>query len=184
MKIGIVSDTHGCATVWDRLINSYFNDVDYIIHAGDVLYHGPRNPIMPDYNPKELAKLINESSIPIYFARGNCDAEVDQMVLKYPIQSPYLSIREKGLSIMVSHGDKLTQEEILEYTKLYHINLFVTGHTHIPILEKKNNVILLNPGSPSLPKGEEIPTIALLEDNTISIIDISSKKQLNSIKIL
>ena len=183
MKIGVISDTHGCSEIWKQINETYFKDVDYIIHAGDILYHGPRNPIVSGYNPSELAKLINESSKPIFFAKGNCDAEVDQLVLNYPIQTPYLFIREKKLNIVANHGDKLTFEEMIQHSKRYGINLFISGHTHVPVLQKMQGVTILNPGSPSLPKGEGIPTVALIENNHVQLINIETGDVINSIDL-
>ena len=77
MKIGIISDTHGHEDAWQKAFDKHFKDADLILHAGDVLYHGPRNPMKADYNPAGLAEKINHSPIPVVIARGNCDASVD-----------------------------------------------------------------------------------------------------------
>ncbi len=78
MKIGVVSDTHGSLTAWQNAYNSNFQDVDWIIHCGDVLYHGPRNPLPEGYNPQTLAMDLQKIRQPIIFAKGNCDAEIDR----------------------------------------------------------------------------------------------------------
>lgn len=181
MKIGIISDTHGDLITWNEVMTEYFQDVDYIIHAGDVLYHGPRNPLVPGYNPAELAEAINGSGIPVIIARGNCDANVDQLVLNYPLQAPYALIRENSLTILVNHGDGLAREDMIKQAHAYRVDLFITGHTHEPLLELQDGVILLNPGSCALPKGDGTPTVALLQDKSISLININTGAQLASI---
>ena len=89
MKIGVISDTHGHEMRWAKAYEKFFKDADMILHAGDVLYHGPRNPMLEDYNPAGLAQRINDCPIPVVIAKGNCDSEVDQMVIALPIQAPY-----------------------------------------------------------------------------------------------
>ncbi len=111
MKIGIISDTHGCANTWEKVYDRYFSGYELIIHAGDILYHGPRNDILPEYNPKRLAKQLNACTVPIIVAAGNCDADVDGMVLTMPIQSPYAYLLLEGISIVVNHGHGLTEED-------------------------------------------------------------------------
>ena len=87
MKIGIISDTHGCHERFSLAFDKYFKDADMIIHAGDVLYHGPRNPMLSDYNPAKLAEKLNACSMPVVICRGNCDSEVDTLVLDMPNSS-------------------------------------------------------------------------------------------------
>lgn len=167
MKIGVISDTHGDAAGWQRAMETVFHDVDLIIHAGDILYHGPRNPLVEGYNPPELARLMNSCPVPVLFAKGNCDAEVDQLMLDYPVQAPYAFLQVGSLRIMAHHGDGLDREGMLRLSRRYRTclftSVFISGHTHVPALEDEGGVILLNPGSPSLPKGKGRPTVAVLE---------------------
>ncbi|MDA8212622.1 MAG: phosphodiesterase [Clostridia bacterium] len=181
MKIGIISDTHGDLATWQKVMAEYFIDVDYIIHAGDVLYHGPRNPLVPGYNPAGLAEAINGSSIPVVIARGNCDANVDQLVLDFPLQAPYALIRENSLTVLVNHGDGLSREAMVKQAHTYRVDIFISGHTHEPLLEIEDGVILLNPGSCALPKGDGTPTVALLENKKISLININTGAELAAV---
>jgi len=171
-RLGIISDTHGDAAVCEHIWKTYFKKVDLILHAGDVLYHGPRNPLPEGYNPQALAGLLNASPAPVLFARGNCDADVDQLVLDYPLQTPYLIIQLENLRIMVHHGTDLDKCQMLKMAQQFKLDLFISGHTHERTLVKDGQVILLNPGSPSLPKGDGIPSVALIEDGSIKIIDV------------
>jgi hypothetical protein len=175
VKIGIISDTHGCLTTWQKIYHQYFSDADLIIHAGDVLYHGPRNPIPAEYNPKQLAEALNDCPIPLVIACGNCDAEVDSMVLKLPIQSPYAYIMLNGLRVLVNHGHHLTEEGKWEIAEKYKIALYITGHTHIASLEKRKGIVYLNPGAPAMSKRSDgRGTIARLVDGIVEVLDVES----------
>ena len=169
MKIGIVSDTHGCVHTWRRVF-SFLQDADLILHAGDVLYHGPRNTIPAEYQPAELVKELNSCPVPLVFAAGNCDAEVDGMVLEAPIQNPFAFVQWEGLRIFLSHGHRQSVAEKEALAKKYKVHLFIEGHTHLPVLEKKDACIFLNPGSPCMPKTlEKRGTFAVLENDSLSI---------------
>ena len=179
MKIGIVSDTHGCAATWRKIYNRYFCDMDVIIHAGDVLYHGPRNVIPDEYDPKALAEELNNCPIPIVAACGNCDAEVDGMVLNIPIQSPYTYLRLENVSVLVNHGHNLSDDAKHALAEKMRVSLFVTGHTHVAALTKQNGCIFLNPGSPAMSKRPDgVGTIARMIGSRIEVLDIESGKVL------
>lgn len=181
MKIGIISDTHGCARTWDKVYNRYFLGCELIIHAGDILYHGPRNDIPSEYNPKKLAETLNACSIPIIVAAGNCDADVDSMVLTMPIQSPYAYLMIEGVPIVVNHGHHLTAETQQEMAVKFKAALFITGHTHVSLLEKHNGIIYLNPGSPAMSKrADKRGTVARLIDHVIEVLDVETGEVLMS----
>lgn len=114
MKIGVISDTHGCRDHWAKAYDKFFKDADLIIHSGDVLYHGPRNPMLGDYNPAELAEKINGCSQPVLICKGNCDSEVDQLVLNTPIQSPYVHAFADGRHIVATHGHMVESDAVKE----------------------------------------------------------------------
>jgi putative phosphoesterase len=166
---------------WQTIFDRYFHDADLIIHAGDVLYHGPRNDIPAEYNPKQLAEVLNNCPVPIVTACGNCDAEVDGMVLKLPIQSPYTYLMLNGLKIVVTHGHNLTEENRQDMAKRLKADIFITGHTHIAVMEKNDGIIYLNPGSPSMTKRlDRLNTIAWINENKVEIIDIATGQPLVS----
>lgn len=184
MKVGIISDTHGCVETWKKVFNTYFQDADLIIHAGDVLYHGPRNNIPAEYNPNQLAESLNNCPIPIITACGNCDAEVDGMVLNFPIQSPYTYLMLNGLRIVVTHGHNLTDKTKQELAHRLKTNIFVTGHTHIAAMEKINGIIYVNPGSPGMTKRSDgLGTIAWINDNKVEILEIAAGQPLLSVDL-
>lgn len=146
-RILVISDTHGGLLNWKRFAERFLEEADFLIHAGDVLYHGPRNPLPEGYDPKGLAEELNSLQIPLVFSRGNCDADIDQLILRYPLSFPYAYCFVNGLRIIVTHS--------LEGIKTgdFHVDLVIHGHTHVPALERKGTVLFLNPGSIALPKG-------------------------------
>lgn len=184
MKIGIISDTHGYPSKWKKITESFFKDVDLILHAGDLLYHGPRNPILAGYDPKELSQIVNSSEIPILISKGNCDCDVDQMITTWPILSPFTLVQDGNIRILTIHGYKESDEELLQMANNFKVNLLITGHTHVRRLERHDNLIWLNPGSVALPKDSDgIPSIALLENGLIKILDANTGDIISSIEI-
>jgi putative phosphoesterase len=175
VKIGLLSDTHGDYKSWEKALK-FLKDCDIILHAGDVLYHGPRNPLPEGYDPKKLAEAINSCNTPILIAEGNCDAYVDQMVIDVPI-TPYVFTMIEGKRIMVNHGHLLREEEIEKIILRYSLDYFVVGHTHIPVVKKIGKCTLINPGSTSLSKREDkINSIGFIEieKNRAYVINLDS----------
>ena len=176
MKIGVISDTHGSLTAWKTAYERFLKDMDLILHCGDVLYHGPRNPLPMGYNPAKLAKELNSLATPLIIVRGNCDTEVDQMVLDYPLEAPYAHLFVDDLRIQAQHGHLSHLPAKTE--KGY--DLLISGHTHLPGILKKDGIIRLNPGSPCLPKNSnQTPTIALIEEKKITLWNIQTGEKLD-----
>jgi len=175
MKIGVISDTHGMTGPWLKAMR-LFEGADLIIHAGDVLYHPPR--ILPGegYELPELARLINESPIPIVIVRGNCDSEVYEELLQVPVQAPYAVIQQDDMRIVVTHGHLLDPEAMIRAGQKYRASVLISGHTHFPVLEKTNGLILLNPGSPAIPKfekdGKPVGSVGIITESNIRIVSI------------
>lgn len=181
MKIAILSDTHGSLESFNKALD-VAGPCDLIIHAGDILYHGPRNPLPQGYNPQELANAINGLEIPFIAAAGNCDAPIDQVMLSVPIQSPYAFVALDNFRILIHHGHDATEEELMSLSEKWKINLLITGHTHMKKLEKNKDLVILNPGSCALPK-DDVVSIAILEDSTIKLVNIENGEVLKSISI-
>jgi uncharacterized protein len=173
LKIGVISDTHGNVDAWKQA-QQVFSDVDLIIHAGDVLYHPPRLGYLPGYDIPAFAELLNASSVPIVIAQGNCDSQVYEELLEMPVQSPYALVHDQDLRIVVNHGHLLTQQQVIEAAKRYRAGVFISGHTHVPLLECAGGVVLMNPGSPAMPKferhGKPAPTVGLIENGKARIV--------------
>ena len=146
MKLFIASDIHGSAK-YCRLMLEAFNreNADKLLLLGDILYHGPRNPLPEEYSPKEVAEMLSAVKQNILCVRGNCDSEVDQMVLPFPILSDYSAVFADGVNIYLSHGHK-------SVPPLGKDCVYVTGHTHVPLNVAVGEYYHLNPGSVSLPK--------------------------------
>lgn len=163
MNIGVLSDIHGSLNDLKsalRAMNQY--NADVILCPGDILYHGPRNPIPESYNPKMVAELINAFPKTFIFSKGNCDSEVDQLVINYPILQENAFIYIDGISILLTHGHKIENENFKAIGEKFRINLLITGHTHISIIETFDWGTHLNPGSISLPKGNTKKSVAII----------------------
>lgn len=161
MKLVIASDIHG-SSVWCKKMLERFeaDNADKLVLLGDVLYHGPRNPLPDGYSPKEVCEMLNPLAKRIIAVRGNCDSEVDQMVLSFNVSSDYAEICDGKIKITLSHGHRLVPP-------LGAGDVYITGHTHVPLnCVEKEGYIHLNPGSVSLPK-ENSPRGYILYENGI-----------------
>lgn len=170
MKTYICSDIHGSPLYLAKMLEKFDRDGDQLIILGDILYHGPRNPLPEGYEPKEVIRLLNERKDKIIAIRGNCDAEVDQMVLQFPITSDYNVLWLDQVRIFMSHGHiySLDQMPVLNEN-----DAFLFGHVHLPIAEKKDGIYLLNPGSITLPKQDNPQSYAILEKGVFKIMDFN-----------
>lgn len=173
MKIGIISDIHGYPEKFIKAL-TYFENCNMILCGGDMLYHGPRNPILEGYNPQALVKEISKNKIPMLIARGNCDAEVDIMLLNLPMISEYVVYEKDNIRFIVTHGHNLNDEKLKELGTIYKANIVITGHTHVRKCEINDNILYMNPGSISVPKGDGIPSIAIFEDGLLKFINIEN----------
>ena len=181
MKIGVLSDTHGSLTYVNKALD-ILSDCDFLLHGGDILYHGPRNDLPDGYNPKEVISKLNSVNN-ILFAKGNCDADVDQMVLNHPIQTPYLLTQFQDIKILLNHGYTDSKQNIVQTAKDMNIDILIFGHTHIKEFTLDDNLIILNPGSTSIPK-DGSHSVATIEINKIDgdikidvkFIDINSNQ--------
>jgi len=182
MRIGIISDTHGDVKAWQKAIKA-FGQVDLVLHAGDILYHGPRNIIPEGYNPRSLAESINSFPSPVLIAKGNCDAEVDQLLINTPLAQPYLFAVLNGKRVLVHHGHFLLGEKLEELVIKWRIDLCISGHTHLAASTKIEGCAFFNPGSCALPKDGGSPSVGLWEGNTLKLIDLNSLTVLSSLNI-
>ncbi len=150
MKWLIASDIHGSAHYCEMLLCAYKKEnADRMLLLGDLLYHGPRNDLPEKYDPKQVLKMLNSIKHEILCVRGNCDSEVDQMVLEFPILAEYAVIASGNNVIYATHGHKINQESI---ATLKYGDILLCGHTHIPKSEIHDTFIYMNPGSVSIPK--------------------------------
>lgn len=176
MKLGVISDTHGSLSAWRESIN-YLEDNDMILHAGDLLYHGARNPLPSGYNTEGLVNELNNFSGNLLAVKGNVDSLVDDWVLPYPL-SEYSVVIDNGRKIVIYHGyQHENKAERVRFANRFGADILIYGHTHKPLIERNEGVILLNPGSVALPKQEPAqPTVATIINDKIEIIALDDKK--------
>lgn len=172
MKIGIISDIHGYPEQFRKALKQ-FEGCDMILCAGDILYHGPRNPILAGYKPQELAELITKNEIPMLIAKGNCDSEVDEMVLGLPIITPVIIYEKDNIRFMVLHGHNKTEGELRDLARIYKVDMLITGHTHIKSCEPYLDTMFINPGSVGVPK-DGSASVVVFENGVIRFIDIET----------
>lgn len=175
MKLLFFSDVHGGSQSLQLLIQRIEEiNPDQLILLGDALYHGPRNPLKDEYAPKDASQLLNTLKEKIIAVRGNCDSEVDQMLLEFPIMSEYSMLLVDGVKFFLSHGHHWNPEtpppagtgDVIAY-----------GHTHIPDLRKLDNgLIAFNPGSLSLPKGGSVAGFGLFCDGILQLRTLEENK--------
>jgi len=150
MKLLIASDIHGSAYYAKKVIESFEKEkADKLLLLGDILYHGPRNDLPFEHNPKEVIALLNPLSDKILCVRGNCEAEVDQMVLDFPCLADYIIVNVDGINIFATHGHIFGENNP---PKLHKGDILLCGHTHVPKCVAYDNYIYMNPGSASIPK--------------------------------
>lgn len=177
MKLMVISDIHGSAHFLNQAIEAFRRErADRILILGDVLYHGPRNDLPQGYAPKEVAEILNGLKDKILCVKGNCDSEVDQCVLEFPIMAEYVIIDFDGKTVFATHGHKLDGEY---KTLAMSANVVLSGHTHVPVIEKRDGVIYANPGSVSIPKDDSKHGYAILESQKL-LLKTSNKISIKS----
>lgn len=173
MKWMIASDLHGSAYYCRKMLEAFEREgADRLFLLGDLLYHGPRNDLPREYAPKEVIPLLNEKKEKLLCVRGNCDAEVDQMVLEFPVLADYAVLPVGQRLIYATHGH------------IYHVknlpplapgDVLLHGHTHVPAwTEFGQGNLYLNPGSVSIPKENSPHSYMTLEGNTIQWKELES----------
>ena len=173
MKWMIASDLHGSAYYCRKMLEAFEREgADRLFLLGDLLYHGPRNELPREYAPKEVIPLLNEKKEKLLCVRGNCDAEVDQMVLEFPVLADYAVLPVGQRLIYATHGH------------IYHVknlpplapgDVLLHGHTHVPAwTEFGQGNLYLNPGSVSIPKEDSPHSYMTLEENTMQWKELES----------
>lgn len=162
MKWLIASDIHGSAYYCRELVRAFEKEgADRMLLLGDILYHGPRNDLPIEYAPKEVAALLNGMKDKIYAVRGNCDAEVDQLMLEFPIMAEYALIPFGRRMIVAAHGHNFNEDKL---PAMQQGDILLNGHTHVPGSREHENYIYMNPGSTSIPKENSYPGYMTMEE--------------------
>lgn len=173
MKLMIASDIHGSAYYCEKLLEMRKKEKpEKLLLLGDLLYHGPRNDLPEDYAPKKVISMLNEIRNEILCVRGNCEAEVDQMVLEFPVLAEYCILYESGTMIFATHGHIFHENNLPPLKKG---DILLQGHTHIPACSVKEQVICMNPGSVSIPKENSPHSYLMLENGRFLWKDLDGK---------
>lgn len=150
MKLMVASDIHGSAYYCRKMIEAFEREnADKLLLLGDILYHGPRNDLPKDYNPKNVIQMLCEIKDKILCVRGNCEAEVDQMVLDFPCFADYAIVFVDDICIYATHGHVYGEDNLPPLQKG---SVLLQGHTHVPRCEAYDDYVCMNPGSVSIPK--------------------------------
>ena len=170
MVLMIASDLHGSAYYTDKLMTAFAAEKpDKLLLLGDLLYHGPRNDLPQNYDCMDVAARLNAIKEHIIAVRGNCDSEVDQMVLEFPMMADYALLEVNGLTLYATHGhlwDETCPPPMKEGTVL------LNGHFHVPVCNVHGKYLYVNPGSTSIPKGGSVGSYLILKDKTFTWKDM------------
>lgn len=174
MKWMIASDIHGSEYYLKKLIEAYRREkADKLLLLGDLLYHGPRNDLPEGYAPKKVIEILNGMKEDILCVRGNCEAEVDQMVLEFPVMADYAIIYESGRMIFATHGHR---HNVKNLPPLQKGSILLHGHTHVSVCDVHENFVYMNPGSVSIPKENTPHGYMTLENGLFIWKDLDSNE--------
>ena len=174
MKLMIASDIHGSAWYCKKMLDRYQAvKAEKLILLGDLLYHGPRNDLPEEYNPKAVIAMLNEQKDELLCVRGNCDAEVDQMVLQFPILADYMILYLDGRMVFATHGHIHNEENLPPLKKG---DIILHGHTHVQAMDHCGGHIYLNPDSVSIPKNGNANSYMTYEDGVFIIKDLDGEE--------
>lgn len=172
MKLMIASDIHGSAKWCAALLEAFeAAQAPRMLLLGDLLYHGPRNDLPDEYAPKRVIEMLNGVRNRLLCVRGNCEAEVDQMVLRFPVMADYCALPLGENILYATHGHVFTRDNP---PPLMDGDVLLTGHTHLPAFERCGGFTYVNPGSAAIPKNGTPHSCLLLEDRLLTWKDLES----------
>ena len=181
MKLMFASDIHGSLPATERVLERFAaSGAQWLVILGDVLNHGPRNALPEGYAPAQVAERLNELAARIIAVRGNCDSEVDQMLLHFPMTAPWQQILTEHQRFFLTHGHLLGPQNM---PALNAGDVLVYGHTHLPVAERQGEVYHFNPGSVSIPKGGFAASYGILDDNVLSVMALNDQSVIAQIEI-
>lgn len=182
MKLMIASDIHGSLYYCQKMFCAYEREqATHLVLLGDLLYHGPRNDLPRDYSPKAVIPLLNSWKTELCCVRGNCDAEVDQAMLEFPILSDSLLLFLESRTVFATHGHIYHEKNL---PALQHGDIFLQGHTHLLAAEKRNGYLFLNPGSVSIPRNGNPHSYLVYEDGVFTIKELEEGRELLQCRLL
>ncbi|WP_124101189.1 phosphodiesterase [Ruminococcus sp. Marseille-P6503] len=170
MKLIIASDIHGSAYYCRKLLDAFEKHKgDRLLLLGDILYHGPRNELPQGYDPKSVASMLNAAKDRLLCVRGNCDCEVDQMMLEFPVLAEYAWLCADGVTIFASHGHKFSPDNPPPLKKG---DVLANGHTHIPVIKDMESYTYVNCGSVALPKENSPHSYIIMENGIFTLHEL------------
>lgn len=170
MKLMLASDIHGSTYYAEKMRAAYEREnADKLVLLGDLLYHGPRNDLPRDYAPKKVIEILNGMKNELLCVRGNCDTEVDQMVLDFPILADYAVIYDGDKTLYLTHGHIFNPQNP---PKLKKGDYLINGHTHIPANEDMGDFTYINPGSVSIPKNGSGHSYMIYENGEFTLKEL------------
>ena len=166
MKYLVASDIHGGVRATEMLLERFkIEGANMLVLLGDLLYHGPRNNLPAEYDPRVVADLLNNMKERIIAVRGNCEAEVDQMMLHFPCMADYTQLFIEGTPFFVTHGHLYNDDKLPPFATPKTVLLH--GHTHVPTNKRHDTHITMNPGSTTIPKQNSAPSYMLIDGKNI-----------------
>lgn len=181
MKLMFASDIHGSLPATERILTLFGESgASWLVILGDVLNHGPRNALPEGYAPAQVAEQLNTVADRIIAVRGNCDSEVDQMLLHFPITAPWQQVLTERQRLFLTHGHLFGADNI---PSLSSGDVLVYGHTHLPVAEQRAGIYHFNPGSVSIPKGGFPASYGMLEDDCLRVITLDGRQVIAQVSI-
>ena len=181
MKWMIASDIHGSAFYCEKMLKAFEREqADKLLLLGDILYHGPRNDLPEGYAPKKVIEMLNNIKEKILCVRGNCDAEVDQMLLDFPIMETYALLVDNGKRYLLTHGHVYNKENMPKGP----YEAMIYGHSHLwELSHNEKGQAIVNTGSITFPKGGNPPTFATLEDGKFTMYHLDTCEVLATMEV-
>ena len=171
MKLLIISDIHGSNYYANKILEINEKEKpDKIILLGDLYYHGPRNNLTKEYSPMEVAKILNSLKDKILAVKGNCDAEVDQMISEFKLESN-ISLEVNNLNVFFTHGHRYNIDKLPKKN----IDMLIYGHVHTGFIKEKDGIIVANAGSISLPKNNTEHSYLILDEKQLTLKNTEGK---------
>lgn len=181
MKLMFISDLHGALPATEKALERFTDSgAQWLILLGDILNHGPRNALPDGYAPDRVAACLNRFADKIIAVRGNCDSEVDQMLLDFPLMSPWQHVLLDSQRLFLTHGHLYNPDNLPPLSKN---DVLVFGHTHLPVADYQQSVFLFNPGSVSIPKGGHQASFGLLDDGVLSVRTLNDDRTIAQVCI-
>ncbi|WP_213712810.1 phosphodiesterase [Cedecea lapagei] len=181
MKLMFASDLHGSLPATEKVLERFAHSgAKWLVILGDLLNHGPRNALPEGYNPPAVAQCLNSVADKIIAVRGNCDSEVDQMLLQFPITAPWQQVLLAKQRLFLTHGHLYHPGHL---PSLSAGDVLIFGHTHLPVAEKHEQIYLFNPGSVSIPKGGFEASYGMLDDGVLTVRTLESDGVIAQVRI-